>query len=700
MTVYLTGKEKPEEIRGIVEPLTKSGYAVQLRFVETAAQPPKIPLATTPVAAAVKEDSSHLLDMFLDGLKRGNAALSHLDGLGADWGRAWATAVNRTFSSPGLTLLAVVAAAAAAGVAARMAASSVLKRTRAPSAAFHSQLLVKLTTLAHDGIGLLAYWAAGGFLADRWTPEDDVARAAALAFMTYPLLTGGYLALGRFLLRPGDSGRRLMPLPNAERHFRLLLGYGTIGPCSLLGIHLCQDVASDPMAPAGLFTIVGGLITLYKLAWFWIGRHDFTALWLAGDRDPAPGWRRRTTGALLPWVLVGSALAIWAVGRIAAVAPDGARWANAAGLTQFLVVLTPILAAGAAALMRDLLCPDAEIATRTPIAQAFSKVVEPVAASIVWVSGLVVLGRIWAFSMLDMVSPALMTLLLDALWVCATVMMGWVALSFLNALFDAYAPQRGPSMPGEDDDQDEAIQTRLGSVLPMLRAFALGMAVGVTALVLLSRIGVDIGPMLAGFGIFGLALSFGSQALVRDIVSGIFFIADDAFRVGEYIDTGRLKGTVEKITLRSVQLRHQSGQVHTIPLGQIASVTNASRDWATVKFNIRLDRGVDVEQARKIIKKTGAAMMEDAELAPEMILPLKLQGIAEVADSALVLRLKFTSKPARSSWIQREALKRVHAALHAAGIEFATNAVIVRGGDAASGAAASATLQPGTTGVV
>jgi small-conductance mechanosensitive channel len=201
---------------------------------------------------------------------------------------------------------------------------------------------------------------------------------------------------------------------------------------------------------------------------------------------------------------------------------------------------------------------------------------------------------------------------------------------------------------------------------------------------------------LAGFGVIGLALSFGSQALVRDIMSGIFFMADDAFRVGEYVDTGRLKGTVEKITVRSVQLRHQSGLVHTVPFGQLQAITNASRDWATVKFNIRLERGIDLEQARKIIKRVGQEMLEDAELAPEIILPLKLQGVAEITDGAIVCRLKITAKPARASWVQREALKRVYAALEANGIAFASGAVTVRSPDPdrpapppAAGAAAS-----------
>ena len=151
---------------------------------------------------------------------------------------------------------------------------------------------------------------------------------------------------------------------------------------------------------------------------------------------------------------------------------------------------------------------------------------------------------------------------------------------------------------------------------------------------MLSRLGVDIGPLLAGFGILGLAISFGSQALVRDIVSGFFFMVEDAFRVGEYVDTGKLKGTVEKISLRSMQLRHQSGQIHTVPFGQIPSLTNSSRDWATVKFNVRLDHSADIEKARKTIKKIGLAMLEDPEFGPHFIAPLKMQGVAEIADTA------------------------------------------------------------------
>lgn len=245
-----------------------------------------------------------------------------------------------------------------------------------------------------------------------------------------------------------------------------------------------------------------------------------------------------------------------------------------------------------------------------------------------------------------------------------------------------------------EDDPDVAPASRLTTVLPMLRVLV-GIAIALmTVMIALSQLGVNIGPLLAGASVFGLAISFGSQALVRDIVSGIFFMSDDAFRLGEYIDTGKLKGTVERISVRSVRLRHQNGQVHTIPYGQLTAITNFSRDWQTVKFNVRLARDADLEKVRKTVKQIGLEMMKDPELGKELLMPLKLQGVAEITDTALVVRLKFTVKPAKPSWVQREALKRVYRVFGEKNIEFASGTITVRsaeqGGSPVNGAALAA----------
>jgi moderate conductance mechanosensitive channel len=237
----------------------------------------------------------------------------------------------------------------------------------------------------------------------------------------------------------------------------------------------------------------------------------------------------------------------------------------------------------------------------------------------------------------------------------------------------------GPSLPGSGADDEEASPaSRLQTILPLVRA-AFAVVIGVlAALIVLSRLGVDTAPLIAGAGVFGLAVSFGSQSLVRDIISGLFYMWDDAFRVGEYIDTGRLKGTVETLGIRSVKLRHQNGPIHTIPYGQLGAVTNLSRDYATIKFNLRLEPGTDIELVRKTAKQLGLAMQDDPEMAAEIILPLKLQGVAELADNALVLRFKFTARPVKPSWVQREYLKRMVQVFAETGIKFASGAMVLQ----------------------
>ncbi|MFZ4532684.1 MAG: mechanosensitive ion channel family protein [Alsobacter sp.] len=268
---------------------------------------------------------------------------------------------------------------------------------------------------------------------------------------------------------------------------------------------------------------------------------------------------------------------------------------------------------------------------------------------------------------------------------------GWELVKFFTNRYAAANGAGGAGGPVDEDAAHPGGASRLATMMPLLR-IALAIVITIVALlIVLSELGVNITPLIAGASVFGLAISFGSQTLVRDIVSGIFYLADDAFRVGEYIDCGKAKGTVEGFTLRSIKLRHQNGQVHTIPFGQLGQITNFSRDWATLKFNLRFARDTDLEKLRKLTKKIGQEMLEDPELKDEFIEPLKMQGVADILDNAIVVRFKFTVKPSKPTFVQRQAVKRMVASFAANGIEFASATVSVQtvgGGDPAAAAAA------------
>ena len=262
----------------------------------------------------------------------------------------------------------------------------------------------------------------------------------------------------------------------------------------------------------------------------------------------------------------------------------------------------------------------------------------------------------------------------------ATLLIAYVAWVLCRLAIDRHLQglSAGPKVPGTDDDSEATPGSRLQTMLPLLRA-AFGILIAVIAtLIVLSRLGIDTAPLIAGAGVFGLAISFGSQSLVRDIISGLFYMWDDAFRVGEYIDTGRLKGTVEKLGVRSLKLRHHNGPLHTIPYGQLGAVTNLSRDFATTKFNLRLEPGTDIELVRRTAKQIGLAMQQDPEIAAEVILPLKMQGIAEITENAVVVRFKFTARPVKPSWVQREYLKQMYRAFAEKGITFASGALTLQ----------------------
>ena len=236
---------------------------------------------------------------------------------------------------------------------------------------------------------------------------------------------------------------------------------------------------------------------------------------------------------------------------------------------------------------------------------------------------------------------------------------------------------------GGDVEQAEAGEiggagaSRLSTVLPLLETTSQVLIIVVFTLLAIGNLGIDITPLLAGAGIAGLAIGFGAQKLVTDVVSGIFFLIDDAFRLGEYIEISGTMGAVEKISIRSMQLRHHNGPVHTIPYGEIPQLTNFSRDWVILKMKFTVTFDTDPNKVKKIFKKIGAEMLEHPELGEDFLQPFKSQGVADIDDVGIVVRGKFMAKPGKQFMIRKEIYNRVKAEFEANGIDFARREVRV-----------------------
>ncbi len=261
----------------------------------------------------------------------------------------------------------------------------------------------------------------------------------------------------------------------------------------------------------------------------------------------------------------------------------------------------------------------------------------------------------------------------------ALALIAWrFASNYITRKLEEAEPEVEDTHEDVDDEFGGAAQRgRSHTLLPLLRKVIGTVLVMMVLLIIISSLGVNIAPLLAGAGVVGLAVGFGAQKLVSDVLSGFFFLLDDAFRVGEYIQAGSIRGTVEAITLRNVMLRHHLGMLQVVPHSDLGAITNYMRGGIVIKFPLEFPYDTDIDKVRKIIKKVGIAMLEDEELADDFILPIKSQGVHEITNSVMVIRVKFTAKPGKQFMIKREAFRRITEALNAKGIYYAHRKVIV-----------------------
>jgi small-conductance mechanosensitive channel len=257
-----------------------------------------------------------------------------------------------------------------------------------------------------------------------------------------------------------------------------------------------------------------------------------------------------------------------------------------------------------------------------------------------------------------------------------------VAWRLANSYIERKLAEEVPHEEEQEEDDDSEFggavaRGRSYTLLPMLRKVIGSVLVVMVAMIVISSLGVNIGPLLAGAGVLGLAIGFGAQKLVSDVLSGFFFLLDDAFRVGEYIQAGSIRGTVEAITLRNVMLRHHLGMLQVVPHSDLGAITNYMRGGIVIKFPLEFPYDTNIDLVRKIIKKVGVAMLEDPEIGEDFIQPVKSQGVNEITNSVMVIRVKFTAKPGKQFVIKREAFRRITEALNAKGIYYAHRKVIV-----------------------
>ncbi|MFO7889780.1 MAG: mechanosensitive ion channel family protein [bacterium] len=191
----------------------------------------------------------------------------------------------------------------------------------------------------------------------------------------------------------------------------------------------------------------------------------------------------------------------------------------------------------------------------------------------------------------------------------------------------------------------------------------------VAVIIILSEINIDIGPILAAAGILGLAVGFGAQSLVKDLISGFFILMEDQYRVGDVIQIGDKAGIVEKMTLKLTILRDLAGNVHYISNGDIGVVTNMTKGYSRYVFEIGVAYREDVDEVMKIMKQVDEDLRADPEYKDDIIEPLEIFGLDKFADSALIIKARITTKPIKQWRVGREYNRRLKKAFDQNNIE-------------------------------
>ena len=210
---------------------------------------------------------------------------------------------------------------------------------------------------------------------------------------------------------------------------------------------------------------------------------------------------------------------------------------------------------------------------------------------------------------------------------------------------------------------------RIRTFLPLIRNVVRIVLLVRVVLVVLSEIGIDIGPLLAGAGIVGLAVSFGAQSLVKDVITGFFILLEDTISVGDVVDLGGRSGVVESMTVRSVRLRDLGGNVNTVPFGEVAAVLNMTKDYSYALMEVGIAYREDVDAVTEVLREIGDGMQADEEFGPLILEPLQVLGLDSFGASSVNIRIRLETPPIKQWMVRRELQRRMKRVFDERGIE-------------------------------
>ena len=548
------------------------------------------------------------------------------------------------------------------------------------------------------GLGIFAVGSIGAFDSFDWHPlVESLVLDLLVSVVMFRVLT----TLSLFFQAPRAPELRLVPYgTEAARYFHRIvcvMAFAVVSAFALSymldrivehGMDVDSNLAAVALAQTVTLAFVVVLVT-------------FGCIWQVFRRVPSLCDLNVSDRTLLLWrnfcfILVGAVFALWLAGLfnimwavlIGGLAVPGLKLLRAwidhffdqstsalheQHMAEAQKALDEFSAQEAEDLLEEELLPD-EPQFADPYVST-RPIVQRAARFVFIMSAVLLLSGAWGVNVFDLSANSTITgrvlkILIDSIVALLLADLVWTwAKTVIDRRIADYEPPIDGQAPGPE--------ARMITLLPLLRTILMVTLLIMVALTVLSASGVNIAPILAGAGIVGIAIGFGTQSLVRDIVAGIFFLIDDAFRLGEYIEVGDLMGTVESISIRSMRIRHHRGKVHTVPYGELKSLTNHSRDWVIMKLEFRVPFDTDLQLVKKLVKKVGAELQANEHYGASILSTLKSQGVRRMEEFNMVVGVKFMTKPGEQWLVRRDAYQKVRDAFEANGIRMAERNVKV-----------------------
>ncbi|GGB57218.1 hypothetical protein GCM10011316_31630 [Roseibium aquae] len=551
-------------------------------------------------------------------------------------------------------------------------------RTNKPESLFQTVKMVS-TRFALDAGGLFAFAVVvliGGRVAGTATPAASLAMQAIFLMVVMPRLIGAIL---RFALAPHRPELRLVRANNWTATFiykNLIVLFAVVGAALFFNKLI---VLSGYDLDETFRFFVGLAVNTWILLIIWKARKGLTEIILGDEEQPSTGLERMAY--FWPYFSMAFVAFNWLLVRASVVSGQGVLTGEQSLGVITLVLFAPFLDTMVRGIVSHVIPPMQGVGPVAEAAYLQTRHSYIRIARVALLTALILsIARIYGVDLLSFGAESSSTVGQNAVGFLLILAAGYLAWELVSLWVNHQLAKDSPpaASNSEDAEMGGAGKSRIATILPLLKVTLQVTIIVLTTLLALAQIGVNITPLLAGAGVLGLAVGFGAQTLVRDVVSGVFFLMDDAFRLGEYIDAGGIQGTIEKISIRSIQLRGANGPIHIVPYGEIPKLTNMSRDWVIMKLRFTVPFDTDVEKVRKLFKKIGQDMMAMDEFKDDIIAPFKGQGVADVDEVGIVVRGKFTTKPGKQFGVRKEVYRRVQHAFEENGIQFARREVRVQ----------------------